>query len=186
MKPKAFNAKVIALALCVATAAGIALFPVLQKAQAIQTVKHVVPQQSHRIEVVFILDTTSSMSGLIRAAKEKIWSIASTMASAQENPDIKMGLVAFRDRGDTYVTRVFDLSSDLDTMYAQLMDFRAEGGGDAHAGAAILRPAVEHHRVGPQLGAGQLDRLGQAGRGVALEAHDRVSLAAPLRPAPGS
>ena len=130
MKPKAFNAKVIALALCVATAAGIALFPVLQKAQAIQTVKHVVPQQSHRIEVVFILDTTSSMSGLIRAAKEKIWSIASTMASAQENPDIKMGLVAFRDRGDAYITRVYDLSDDLDQMYASLMDFRAQGGGD--------------------------------------------------------
>lgn len=41
-----------------------------------------------------------------------------------------MGLVAFRDRGDAYVTRVVDLSSDLDTMYASLMDFRAEGGGD--------------------------------------------------------
>jgi ElaB/YqjD/DUF883 family membrane-anchored ribosome-binding protein len=79
---------------------------------------------------VFILDTTSSMSGLIHAAKEKIWSIASTMASAQENPDIRMGLVAFRDRGDAYVTRVFDLSDDLDSMYASLMDFRAQGGGD--------------------------------------------------------
>jgi hypothetical protein len=70
------------------------------------------------------------MSGLIQAAKEKIWSIASTMASAQQNPDIKMGLVAFRDRGDTYVTRVLDLSEDFDSMYASLMDFRARGGGD--------------------------------------------------------
>jgi hypothetical protein len=41
-----------------------------------------------------------------------------------------MGLVAFRDRGDEYVTRVVDLSSDLDSMYATLMDFRADGGGD--------------------------------------------------------
>jgi len=88
------------------------------------------PAQSHRIEVVFVLDTTSSMSGLIQAAREKIWSIATTMASAQENPDIKMGLVAFRDRGDAYITRVFDLSDDLDSMYASLMDFRAQGGGD--------------------------------------------------------
>jgi len=132
MKTRAFNARIIALALCAATATGIALFPVLQKAQAIQTTNttHVVPAQSHRIEVVFILDTTSSMSGLIQAAKEKIWSIASTMASAQENPDIKMGLVAFRDRGDAYITRVYDLSEDLDQMYASLMDFRAQGGGD--------------------------------------------------------
>ena len=67
---------------------------------------------------------------MIQAAKEKIWSIASSMASAQTAPEIKMGLVAFRDRGDAYVTKVIDLSSDLDTMSATLMDFKAEGGGD--------------------------------------------------------
>jgi len=129
MKSTAFNSKIIALALLIATATGVALFPTLQKAQATQAAQ-VVPAQSHRIEVVFVLDTTSSMSGLIQAAKEKIWSMATTMAGAQENPDIKMGLVAFRDRGDAYITRVFDLSEDLDSMYASLMDFRAQGGGD--------------------------------------------------------
>lgn len=129
MNSKTFNTKIVALALLVATATGIALFPSLHQARTIQTTQ-VAPAQSHRIEVVFVLDTTSSMSGLIQAAKEKIWSIATTMASAQENPDIKMGLVAFRDRGDAYITRVFDLSNDLDSMYAGLMDFRAQGGGD--------------------------------------------------------
>ena len=132
MKTRTFNAKIIALALILATASGIALVPMVKQAQAIQNTNTntTVPAQSHRVEVVFILDTTSSMSGLIQAAKEKIWSIASTMASAQQNPDIRMGLVAFRDRGDAYVTRVYDLSDDLDSMYASLMDFRAVGGGD--------------------------------------------------------
>ncbi|MGH8548132.1 MAG: VWA domain-containing protein [Methylococcales bacterium] len=83
-----------------------------------------------RIEVVFVLDTTGSMSGLIQAAKEKIWSIASSMASAESQPEIRIGLVAYRDRGDDYVTRVVDLSEDLDSMYATLMDFQANGGGD--------------------------------------------------------
>jgi len=86
--------------------------------------------QRPQIEVVFVLDTTGSMSGLIAAAKEKVWSIASTMASAQTAPDIKMGLVAYRDRGDAYVTQTIPLSSDLDSMYAKLMDFQADGGGD--------------------------------------------------------
>ncbi len=130
MKSTTYNSKMIVLALVVATATGIALFPILQKVQAKQATNHVDPGQNHRIEVVFVLDTTSSMSGLIQAAKEKIWSIATSMASAQENPDIKMGLVAFRDRGDAYITRVFDLSDDLDSMYSSLMDFRAQGGGD--------------------------------------------------------
>jgi len=123
--------KIIALALFATTAIGVAVFPSIQQAQALTTVKtHTTAIQNHRIEVVFILDTTSSMSGLIEAAKEKIWSIATTMASAEQTPDIRMGLVAFRDRGDSYVTRVLDLSQDLDSMYASLMDFRAQGGGD--------------------------------------------------------
>ena len=83
-----------------------------------------------KVEVVFVLDTTSSMSGLIQGAKENIWSIASSMAQAKPTPEVHMGLVAFRDRGDDYVTRVVDMSTDLDSMYATLMDFRAEGGGD--------------------------------------------------------
>lgn len=87
-------------------------------------------QQRPRIELVFVLDTTSSMSGFIEAAKEKIWSIATTMASAQPVPEIEIGLVAFRDRGDVYVTQVTDLSADLDSVYARLMDFKAVGGGD--------------------------------------------------------
>ncbi len=83
-----------------------------------------------KVDVVFVLDTTGSMSGLIQTAKEKIWSIATTMASAQQTPEIRIGLVAYRDRGDAYVTKVVDLSSDLDSVYATLMDFEADGGND--------------------------------------------------------
>ena len=83
-----------------------------------------------RVDVVFALDTTGSMGGLIQAAKEKIWSIATTMAQAQPAPVIRMGLVAYRDRGDAYVTRRVDLSEDLDSVYARLMELQASGGGD--------------------------------------------------------
>ncbi len=89
-----------------------------------------VPGSRPKIDVVFVLDTTGSMGGLIQTAKDKIWSIARTMASAQPTPDIRIGLVAYRDRGDAYVTQVVDLSSDLDSVYARLMDFEANGGGD--------------------------------------------------------
>jgi hypothetical protein len=70
------------------------------------------------------------MEGLIATAKEKIWSIATTMASAQQSPEIRIGLVAYRDRGEEYVTRIVELSDDLDSVYAALMDFEAAGGGD--------------------------------------------------------
>jgi len=113
-----------------------------------------------RIEVVFVLDTTGSMGGLIQAAKENIWSIASSMASAQPTPELAVGLVAFRDRGDAYVTRVVDLSTDLDSVYAQLMDFQAAGGGDhPEAVHQALHEAVQ--RIG-------WSRQGQAYRTVFL------------------
>jgi Mg-chelatase subunit ChlD/cell division protein FtsB len=128
------KSKLIALALFAVTAATVALFPAYRSAGGITPaepplVNPTAGQQS-RIDVVFVLDTTGSMGGLIQAAKEKIWSIATSMASAQTAPEIRMGLVAYRDRGDAYVTRVVDLSSDLDSMYATLMDFQADGGGD--------------------------------------------------------
>lgn len=88
-------------------------------------------QDKPRIEVVFVLDTTSSMSNQIESAKQQIWSIATTLASGEPAPLIKMGLVGFRDRGDDYVTQVIPLSDDLDTLYARLMNFEALGGGDA-------------------------------------------------------
>jgi hypothetical protein len=83
-----------------------------------------------RIEAVFVLDTTGSMSGLINAAQEKIWAITSTLCQAEPPPEIKIGLVGYRDRGDQYITRVTDLSPDLDRVYADLMKFQAGGGGD--------------------------------------------------------
>jgi Mg-chelatase subunit ChlD len=83
-----------------------------------------------RIDVVFVLDTTGSMSGLIAAAKEKIWSIANTMAIAKPTPQIRMGLVGYRDRRDAYVTKHTPLTDDLDAVYKDLMAFQAGGGGD--------------------------------------------------------
>lgn len=131
------KSNIIAAALFAATTGAIVLYPLDQGNATTSphlpiTTTGAVPHatEASRIDVVFVLDTTSSMGGMIEAAKEKIWSIASTLGSAQQAPEIRMGLVAFRDRGDAYVTRVVDLSADLDTMYATLMDYQAVGGGD--------------------------------------------------------
>ena len=83
-----------------------------------------------RIEVCFVLDTTGSMSGLIEGAKQKIWSIANEMVSAKPAPELRLGLVAYRDRGDEYVVKSFDLTNDIDAVYANLRGFSAAGGGD--------------------------------------------------------
>ncbi|MGC4118279.1 MAG: vWA domain-containing protein [Myxococcales bacterium] len=83
-----------------------------------------------KIDVVFALDTTSSMTGLLEGAKQKIWSMASHIASGKPTPELRVGLVAFRDRGDAFVTKVYPLTTNLDDVYANLRRFKAEGGGD--------------------------------------------------------
>src|SRR3954468_20382691 len=82
------------------------------------------------VEVVFCLDTTGSMGGLINAAKQKIWAISNQIATGKPTPRLKVGLVAYRDRTDQYVTKVFDLSEDLDAIHGHLQSFQAGGGGD--------------------------------------------------------
>jgi len=100
------KSKIIALALFVSTIGIVAFYPSERVVGAntgsnggVSTI-NVQTDGRSRIDVVFVLDTTGSMGGMIEAAKEKIWSIASTMATAQPTPEIRMGLVAYRHTGD--------------------------------------------------------------------------------------
>ncbi|WP_227026762.1 vWA domain-containing protein [Corallococcus soli] len=99
------------------------------------------PSQNARpeIEVAFVLDTTGSMGGLLEGAKQKIFSIASRIAKGKPTPHLKVALVAYRDVGDAYVTKRFDLNDDLDAVFAELRKLQANGGGDSpeHVGRGL-------------------------------------------------
>jgi Mg-chelatase subunit ChlD len=95
-----------------------------------RAVSEKLPKKKPQVEVVFCLDTTSSMTHLIEGAKQKIWAISNQIASGRPTPHLKVGLVAFRDKGDDYITQVVELTDDLDAIYAKLKKFEAKGGGD--------------------------------------------------------
>ena len=82
------------------------------------------------MEMVFVLDTTGSMGGLLTGAKERIWGIVNEVMQSSSLASVKVGLVAYRDRGDQYVTQVLPLTEDLDKVYSTLMEYEAAGGGD--------------------------------------------------------
>lgn len=88
-----------------------------------------VPQP--RIDLVFCLDATGSMSGLINTAKEKIWDIATSLTQVSPSPEIRIGMIFYRDRGDAFVTKVYPLTTDVDSIYAELLSIKAQGGGDS-------------------------------------------------------
>ncbi len=82
------------------------------------------------LEMVFVIDTTGSMGGLIEGAKQKVWSIINDVMRKESRPDVRVGLVAYRDKGDQYVTQVLPITEDLDKVYTTLMAYSADGGGD--------------------------------------------------------
>jgi len=82
------------------------------------------------VEVTFVLDSTGSMGGLIEGAKEKIWTIANSIIARDPKPRVRIGLLAFRDRGDDYITLMHDLTDDIDEVFANLGKIHAAGGGD--------------------------------------------------------
>lgn len=88
------------------------------------------PAERPVVDVVFALDTTGSMSGLLDSAKQKIWGIANQLATGQPRPIVRFGLVFYRDKYDAYVTEATPLTDDIDAVYEKLLTANAAGGGD--------------------------------------------------------
>ena len=83
-----------------------------------------------RLDVLFLLDATGSMDDEISRIQQTIASIAERIDSIEPRPELRFGLVSYRDRGDEYVTRAFDFTGDLAAFREQLLQVRAAGGGD--------------------------------------------------------
>jgi Mg-chelatase subunit ChlD len=83
-----------------------------------------------RIEVAFAIDATGSMGPYIEQARARIGQIAQSLAEGDPKPDVRFALVAFRDKGDAFVTRVKPFTPNLKEMKAYLDATDANGGGD--------------------------------------------------------
>jgi hypothetical protein len=94
------------------------------------------------VDLVFVIDTTSSMQPFLDHARRAANSLVGTLATLVE--DLRVGVVAYRDKGDEYLTRVLELSDDRYEILNFLWSLRAAGGGDApEAVADGIHVAVE-------------------------------------------
>ena len=104
-------------------------------ANAVPTVQEKNEAQSSKaskphIDLAFCIDTTGSMGNEIAAVKEKTKEIVAKLSGSKPTPEIRVGLVAYRDRGDEYVTKVFPFSSNIDQVVKDISSLQANGGGD--------------------------------------------------------
>lgn len=82
------------------------------------------------LDVHFLLDATGSMADEIARLRENMTAIAEQIDALPSAPDVRFGMTVYRDEGDLFVTRTFDLTSDLQDFLAALADVEADGGGD--------------------------------------------------------
>ena len=82
------------------------------------------------LDILFIFDTTGSMKEEIKQLKETIELINLNLASISPKPDIRFGMVLYKDKKDTYITRKIPFSDNQEIFQTELNKVTASGGGD--------------------------------------------------------
>ncbi|CAN5419683.1 hypothetical protein BH10CYA1_BH10CYA1_02430 [soil metagenome] len=82
------------------------------------------------MDLAFCIDTTGSMQHEIDMVKNKTKELVAKLSTGKPAPIVRVGLVAYRDRGDEYVTKVFPFSDNIDQVVKDISSLKAAGGGD--------------------------------------------------------
>lgn len=104
--------------------------------------RHIQELREGGLDVVFVFDATVSMGRCIQEVKHKIANLARTYKKLV--PTCRIGMVAYRDYGEDFVTRHHPLTFGINSLEAFLGGIQAEGGGDREeAVEEALRVAID-------------------------------------------
>ena len=90
------------------------------------------------IDLVLVIDTTNSMQSVLDEVKEDVRSFIGNLQ--QMVPASRVAVVAYRDKGDEYVTKWVEFSFHTDKVQKFVAGLRADGGGDY---AEAVKEAIE-------------------------------------------
>ena len=79
---------------------------------------------------MFLLDSTGSMADEINQIKSTLQSISNQVDQLPSNPDLRFGMVSYRDRSDSYITRLYDFDGNVERFQRSIKEVRADGGDD--------------------------------------------------------
>jgi len=101
------------------------------------------------VQIAILIDTSSSMDGLINQTRTQIWKIVNTLASGNregKKPKLEVALYEYGNSnisaGDNYIRRVTGFTSSLDKVSEKLFELQTNG-GEEYCGAAIDRALTE-------------------------------------------
>jgi VWFA-related protein len=121
-------------------------FQVLEEGQSARVVSFAGLGEQRPVDIVFVLDTTSSMGSYIEGVKQTCTAFAQTLASRQR--DYRLGLVTFGDTVREHHPFTNQVTQFIEWISAQ----QAEGGGDDQENAlgAVQDAAAFPYRPGAQ------------------------------------
>lgn len=82
------------------------------------------------IELMFVVDTTGSMSDELEYLKVEIADVIAKVENQNPNVAISLALIFYRDYGDSYVTKCYDFTTDIAKQTQMIDNQSANGGGD--------------------------------------------------------
>ncbi len=83
-----------------------------------------------KIDVVFCIDTTGSMGDEIDVIKEELKNMIGNIQNGNPRPYVRVGVVAYKDRGDVYVVQPYELTGDIQSAESVISSLSASGGSD--------------------------------------------------------
>lgn len=96
------------------------------------------------LDLLFVMDTTGSMGEEIERLRATIEIIYANAAAFNPRPDVRLGMVLYKDVEDEYRTKVVPFTDDLEAFRRELEEVYASGGGDRPEDLeAALRDAVD-------------------------------------------
>jgi hypothetical protein len=106
------------------------------------------PAKGQPVDVVICLDVSSSMQGLVGAAKLKLWDIVNDLGKVKPAPDLRVALYSYGhtsyDPKVGWVRKESDLTTDLDLVYQKLTALTIRGGTEYVA--RVCRDALEEQK----------------------------------------
>ncbi|MEQ8169743.1 MAG: zinc ribbon domain-containing protein, partial [Candidatus Eremiobacterota bacterium] len=87
-------------------------------------------QGNPKIDVVFCIDTTGSMGDEIEVIKEELKNMIGSIQDGNPRPYVRVGVVAYKDRGDVYVVQPYELTGDIQSVESVINSLSASGGSD--------------------------------------------------------
>ncbi len=85
---------------------------------------------SINLDVLFLIDATGSMADEINKVQSTIFDVAAQIDALPSQPNVRYGMVTYRDRGDSFITNSYEFTPNVRDFAQNLSAVFADGGGD--------------------------------------------------------